>query len=371
MTVIRWDGLGKLRVTKTPEGFLKGDVVVTRSGIFNYMEPDGKVRKELRHPDDVFDSESLDSLKMIPVVLDHPPKDANGSRMVTAENAKKLSVGSTGETHRVMGGKVSIPIVITDAAAVLAVESGKDQLSLGYAAEMDDETGVYNGEKFDSRQRGIKYNHLAIVDVARAGPEARIRMDSGATLIDETEVKEHTRMKIKFTIDGIEYEGDAELINALKKANTRADAAEGELKTKVSTLETNLAAEKTRADGLQSKLTDVLKDMPKTIKARVQLENKAAEILGKDAKLDAEDEVLMTSIIKKVMPEAKLDGVEPAYLRARFDSAVELHATMNDSAKRKQFGLPELRTDGSGAGDEVSIARKRYNDRLMGITETK
>ena len=47
---------------------------------------------------------------------------------------------------------------------------------------------VYNGEPFDFRQTNIRYNHLAIVDEARAGPEARIVLDGeDAVLINQEE----------------------------------------------------------------------------------------------------------------------------------------------------------------------------------------
>mgnify|MGYP000088398843 FL=1 len=38
----------------TDEGFLKTTAITTRTGVFTYKNLDGSLRKELRHPDDVF-----------------------------------------------------------------------------------------------------------------------------------------------------------------------------------------------------------------------------------------------------------------------------------------------------------------------------
>lgn len=95
--------------TFTDEGFLKCDAIVTRTGVFLYRNPDGTERFELRHPDDVLKVDSLQSMKMIPVTNDHPPE-----RLVTAENAKALSVGYTGENIRPENSFIFSNFVITD-----------------------------------------------------------------------------------------------------------------------------------------------------------------------------------------------------------------------------------------------------------------
>lgn len=52
----------------TEEGYIKGRAIVTRCGVFLYKNADGTIRKELRHPDEVFIEESMQSIKLIPVV---------------------------------------------------------------------------------------------------------------------------------------------------------------------------------------------------------------------------------------------------------------------------------------------------------------
>jgi hypothetical protein len=125
----------------TQEGFLKADAIVTRTGVFFYKNLDGTVRRELRHPDDVLNSESLLSMKMIPVTNDHPVE-----RLVNAENAKRLSVGYTGENIRPEGSFIFSNFVVTDKDAINdIVQGGKKQLSLGYTVDLIEEKGDFEG----------------------------------------------------------------------------------------------------------------------------------------------------------------------------------------------------------------------------------
>jgi hypothetical protein len=68
-----------------------------------------------------------------------------------------------------------LPLILKDAAAITAMVSGKRQLSAGYVCELDWTPGLTaDGEAYDAQQRSIKINHLALVDRARAGSQARI-----------------------------------------------------------------------------------------------------------------------------------------------------------------------------------------------------
>lgn len=51
---------------------------------------------------------------------------------------------------------------------------GVVDLSPGYRAHYKQESGEYNGEKYEFKQEDIKYNHLAVVENGRSGKEVRI-----------------------------------------------------------------------------------------------------------------------------------------------------------------------------------------------------
>jgi len=176
--VIRFDSVKIPKVIKTKEGYLRGEAVVSRAGVFKYRNADGSVRGELRHPDEVFTHESLNTLKMIPVTLDHPPV------FVDAENAHLYQVGFTGERYDVNEDKIIVSITVTHQDAINAILEDKQELSMGYYVDLTEEKGSYKGEEYEYRQSLPLYNHLAIVAKGRAGSEARFRFDSAGELIE-------------------------------------------------------------------------------------------------------------------------------------------------------------------------------------------
>jgi hypothetical protein len=82
--------LDEYKLTQTPEGYLEGFAIATRVGVFSYMKADGTIQKEFRPAEEVFQEDSINSFKMIPITDEH-------QGVISAENAKSLSVGITGQ----------------------------------------------------------------------------------------------------------------------------------------------------------------------------------------------------------------------------------------------------------------------------------
>ena len=170
---LRYD-IGSLKApVRCADGRLRVDGYLTRTGVFEYRNPDGSVRREYRPPEEVFNADSLATFELVPLTDNHPPE------MVTAQNAKQYAVGATGESVRQDGDRVAASIVVFDAGVIAKLERGKVQLSCGYEADVEDSPGEIDGQRYDAIQRNIRGNHVAIVDVGRAGPDVRIRMDAG------------------------------------------------------------------------------------------------------------------------------------------------------------------------------------------------
>lgn len=187
---IHFDSIKMPKVVKTADGYLRGEVVVSRAGVFKYKNADGSIRGELRHPDDIFKQESLNTLKMIPITNNHPPE------FVDASNAHKYQVGYTGEHYDVLNDKVIVSITVTHQDAIDAIMAGKLELSMGYDVDLKEEQGTYKQEKYDFRQLSPKYNHLAIVEKGRAGSEARFRFDQALELVESTDINtNHSQTK--------------------------------------------------------------------------------------------------------------------------------------------------------------------------------
>ncbi len=213
-SLARYDkSIGYNETQITDEGYIKGRAIVTRCGVFLYKNADGTVRKELRHPDEVRNVESLESMKMIPIVDGHPPE-----RLVNAENAKKLAIGYTGETIEDEYPHIIANMVITDHTVVQKIKSKKkNELSLGYTVDLVPESGTYNGEPYEFIQKNIRYNHLALVDEARAGPEAKIVLDGeDAVLINDEETTMSKKLR-KVKIDAEEYMLEDDTATAIEK----------------------------------------------------------------------------------------------------------------------------------------------------------
>lgn len=324
MEQIRCDRSRLPSVARTDEGYLRGEAIVTRIGVFPYVNADGTIRRELRHPDDVLSSESLDSLKMIPITVDHP------TSMVTAENAKELSVGHTGENPRVDGRHIVAPLTITAKQGIDAVGEGRSELSLGYRLDLLEESGNYDGESYTHRQRNIRYNHLALVHQARAGRAARLNLDGVSVQCDEDQ--ENTTM-IKVNLDGIQYDAAPEVARALEKstaevarltselatATANADAAKGELattKTKLEATTAELATEKGKRSDQAA--------IAKAVQARVKLESDAARFVKLDKASEMSDKDIQVAAIKAHHKDVNLDGKSDEHIAIYFDAMLNL-----------------------------------------------
>lgn len=153
----------------TEEGYLIDRPIVTTTGIFEYVLPDGSVRRELRLPEDVFDRESLASYKGKPVILTH----AGGK--IDKTNVQAENIGTVLSEGYQDGEDVRAEIIIHNMDAV--DRSGLKELSLGYECDWEEEPGEWNGQPYDAIQHNIRINHLAVVHKARAGKKARLNLD--------------------------------------------------------------------------------------------------------------------------------------------------------------------------------------------------
>ena len=177
----RRDSIALTDTYYTEEGYLRDTPVVTTVGIFEYNNPDGSVRRELRLPEHVFAPESLASYKGKPVIITHNAGEIN------VDNVQQEAIGTMLSDGIQDGDSVRVQIVIHDTKAM--ENSGLRELSLGYDLELDETPGTWNGQPYDAVQTNIRINHLALVRQARAGNTARLNIDSrdneeGGTLMD-------------------------------------------------------------------------------------------------------------------------------------------------------------------------------------------
>ncbi len=316
---------------RTPEGFLKGRAIVTNVGVFPYKTGDGAVRYELRPPEEVFNHDSINTLKNVPLGNEHPNEG-----IIDVDNIKKHQVGYAGENVRRDEYHLSSPLIWTDGDTIEEIQGGKRGLSAGYLVDLEEKPGNWMGMPYDAIQRNIRYNHIVVTEQGRAGDNARIKMDSGdATSIQKIQNQGVKSMLKKIKIDGIEYEAEAPVIIAYTQAKAELEkikADNSEILGKVNADHATMEAERDQLKEENENLKKDAKDseglkedqMEKAVQNRLVILDtaKRAEVkVNKDMpEIDIKKEVVV-----KLFPgsKEKMDNANTDYLDARFDGCIE------------------------------------------------
>lgn len=326
------------KTTPTAGGGIRVDAALTRTGVLLYKLGDGSTRREWRPPEDVYDVASLASLRGAPVTDLHPDEPVTGATW------RALAVGHVGDDVRDESPFVAASIIVQDAGAVAKVADGsRVELSCGYSCGLEMSAGVTpDGEHYDAIQRGILYNHVALLPrgEGRAGKSVALRLDAGECI--PTPMTVHK-------IDAIEFE-----------AGTPAHLAAVD-KAIGTSLARALAAEK-RADAAEAALTEA-KD-PSVIRKAAAAR---ANLLGWAARLDAgrfdeatDDDAILTAIAKKALP-----GVDVAKLMLSHEQLMILVAQVvgaEGAAPEKEStegGAPPPAAPGAGGTPADSITAIR------------
>lgn len=345
-TVMRYDRMPLRAAVRTAEGFVKDTAVLTRTGIFEYRQPNGSIRREYRPPEEVFHPDSLASYRGKPITDGHPG-------LVTSKNAKLHTVGAMLSEGRADGIDVLGDLMIYDTSPI---DAGKKEISNGYELELDETPGEINGERYDAVQRNIRVNHIALVPRGRAG-NARLNLDAADA--DTTE-EDTTMTMVKVRLDsGISYDAAPEVANAFDASQKAVQVATADADK-----------ERARADAAEAKLRDaeaaadkIRQDAATAAKARLKLEDSANKV-GAEFKQDATDTEIRTAVIKKVRGDSfDLTGKSEGYIEAAYDLAVADKGQRQDSVAHQRHeitppasGKPEVRQDARSARERM-IAR--------------
>jgi len=352
-------------------GFLSLLANITRTGVFTYFQksPDGtiKIIRQLRHPDDVFSEESMATLMGLPTTNEHP------SELVSKENAKNLLIGMTSDRPKKIQldddeeSYIQQKVTFFDSESIEMIVSGERQeMSLGYTCRLDEESGEWNGQKYDYIQRDIRYNHLSLVDKARGGSECRVILNDscaagkepivnvncdGLSLIDELE---NDKMKI-FVKDGVEHKVSEEIYTILsdsENALAKVNAELSEAKSGADKLEAKYDALKVELDSKEEKLSD--DEFAAAVKAKVELVSKAEAILDSEDDLIAlSDREIKEKVIKFVNKDANLEGKSDDYIDACFD----IFSEAKKSKSEEIIGKSKVNKDSTDSVKSYAKAR--------------
>jgi HK97 family phage prohead protease len=353
-TVLRLDG-GRLgKVQRTPSGGIRAPARLTRTGVLTYTRADGTKLRELRMPEEVFAADSLATLQSAPVTDHHP-----SFGLVDPTTWKQVSVGHV-EAARQDGSFVAAELVVQDAAEIAKIDAGERQdISAGYRCRLEFAPGVYKGEHYDAIQRGITYNHVALLPKGggRAGTDVGLRLDSSdAVLADEAfieseEAEETSPMKV-IKIDGKDFDFGSEA--HIAKLEDLHQAEVSALKTQISTANSDRDKATARADAADQDVARIKGELatatdPKAVadkvNARVDLLVKAKGILGEKVTLDGKsDREVMVDAVRIDDKDFTGEGKSDDYVRARFD-VVTSKGVRADSIHSVVAHAQQLRSD--------------------------
>jgi len=362
---LRFD-IAKLEQPKIDHnGYLTADVVLTRTGIFKYRRADGSISNELRSPEDVMNQNSLDTLDNRPFTDGHPIVGR-----VDAGNTRQLSRGMVISKAVQDGDLVRSKIMVTDQSTIDKIMRTKNpirEVSCGYNSDITDESGEFNGERFDHRQTNIIYNHVALVPRGRAGAVARLRVDAEDGAVegidldlktDDTEDHEDENLQIKQHESKEDHAMKIKIKrNAITTATFKQDAFEvvvdnEDTEKSVSVVFEKLDASIEKIKDLESKNStlqgrcDELIEKAELPPERLdQLGQERAEILGVAHHIGLgnvdtlRNDEIKKMVVHKASPQLDLDKVDQPYINGRYDSVIENIKKNNKSLK----SMAELR----------------------------
>lgn len=307
-------------VKRTSEGYLVTQARALRTGVQVYLGSelgdmaiaDGfnadDIIRVYRPAESVFSKDSLRSAVHIPVTVDHPPV------MVDSENYNEYAVGETSTDVMRDGEMIAFSIMVKDKRGLDAIDSGKVELSAGYTAEMK----RVEHKDYDYVMGKPTFNHLAIVDKARAGRKARIgdsAQNWGATPLTVTDNEEKKLDIVKIMVgdkDVTVAASDADKFKAIMDAHA-AEVAELKNELAAVKIEAADAARLIKSDEDIAKLVDA------AVLERAAVADKAKALV---ADYDATGKDAMTmrrEVIAKVYgDEAVADLVTDAEIKAAF-----------------------------------------------------
>lgn len=388
---------------KTPEGYYQGNVVCTGIGVFRYLDTNKKFVQRLRDVDDV--KAATASINCKPITLQHPNQPVN------ADNVDGLEVGMTANDATFDGLNNRVTVTITGKKAIDAIDRGEVKaFSMGYKCTVVENDGVWQGVHHDQQQKDIVYNHLALVTKGRAGDKVNFMVGDSSDFADffdmadpeegekkptedgnehqdwqpvivndgkagpEVNLKDnnHNQEQSMKTIqlDGVDYQADEKVIEALQAAQNDAAEKLDEIHTLLSAVDekdSQIADLQEKLDAANDEIDESLIDDAVNAKIAILDAARAAGI-----ECDASDDV---SELKRKVIAAAFDGIDlesiedEASINALYMSAnkaIADRAEKGDCGKGGKGGKknPASQLDGARDSEDEDV-NDSYEDRLQ------
>ena len=369
----RYDTAPINRITQDAQtGFVHiTNVPIACVGVFPYMKADNSVEMEAKLPTELLSEGTVSSANSKPITDNHPDE------LVTQVNARNYMKGFTATNAHVENDKLKVDMTITDKSLIDEINKGKQELSIGFETEVVPKKGEYKGVAYDSVQRNIRINHVAVVEQGRAGHSVRLLGDS-AEMIEQDVQKKGKRMDTtKVRLDGADVTvatADADKIikldadnadKAKKIAELEAQIEEkkkelDELKGEAEEEKKNADEAQAKADAAEKELDSLKKEysgdaMQKAVNDRLNLVGKVKPYLGDSYDFNGKtDKQLKLDTITALDSSIDLKDKSDDYINAYFDAALQA----KNAPRVNGYSGSEIKSDKSVIDE---LRDSRYN----------
>lgn len=391
--ITRFDTAPINELTVDPQtGYLHAsNVPIARVGVFPYLHSDGTWTNEAKLPEDILSESTVKSANNKPVTNDHPVDDGENV-LVDKTNSTQYVKGFTADNAHVEGDMLKVGLTIMDPQLIDTVQNGgKQELSIGFQTDVEPISGEYNGAKYDSVQRNIQINHVAVVDRAREGHNIRITGDSAQMVVNDTRKEKQMAENEKNAFDDADNTSsntNPASSNTSSSSNSSSSSSSddkdkqiADLKQQVKDLQAQLASKnsnsssqddsddddkdksKSKSDSVDAEIEKIKKerDMYKsqvegdsfntTIDERIDLIDDAKKILGDSYDFHGKsNHDIKVAAIKKADSTIKVDGMDDSFING-------VYAVIKNR-KPGVVGYPRQETLSDTADDTVNKAKQ-------------
>lgn len=391
--ITRFDTAPINELTVDPQtGYLHAsNVPIARVGVFPYLHSDGTWTNEAKLPEDILSESTVKSANNKPVTNDHPVDDGENV-LVDKTNSTQYVKGFTADNAHVEGDMLKVGLTIMDPQLIDAVQNGgKQELSIGFQTDVEPISGEYNGAKYDSVQRNIQINHVAVVDRAREGHNIRITGDSAQMVVNDTRKEKQMAENEKNVFDdagNTSSNTNSASSNTSSSSNSSSSSSSddkdkqiADLKQQIKDLQAQLASKnsnsssqddsddddkdksKSKSDSVDAEIEKIKKerDMYKsqvegdsfntTIDERIDLIDDAKKILGDSYDFHGKsNHDIKVAAIKKADSTIKVDGMDDSFING-------VYAVIKNR-KPGVVGYPRQETLSDAADDTVNKAKQ-------------
>lgn len=331
-----------------------------------YIKNDGTIEREAKLPEELLSDETVASANNKPVTEDHPRE------AVTKDNAQKYMRGFTDSNAHIEGNMLYNDITITDSSLIDEImKHDKRELSIGFRADVVPQPGELDGIKYDSVQRNIRINHIAVVNRGRAGHNIRLIGDS-AEAITEGENMETTQVRLDGIGSVTVATQDVDKIMKLDADNSANSKKVAEINAKIKNLtaerdkllgkadgaKKNADKAQAKADALEKELADAKEKftedaLDKAVAEKVELIDKVKPYIGDSFDFNGKtNREIKEAAVKSVNDSIDFKDKSDDYVNAIFDYS------MNTTKPSSVVGYTGAKTQYKGDSMNNSLVKK-------------